>query len=432
MLADKDRIFTNLYGFQPWNLKAAQARGDWDKTKDLMKRGQDAIIEEIKASGLRGRGGAGFPTGLKWSFMPKEPRPDRPSFLVINADESEPGSCKDREIMRHEPHVLIEGALIASFAMRAHTCFIYLRGEYIRERECLEEAIAEAYKAGLVGKNACGSGFDFDIYCHHGAGAYICGEETALLESLEGKKGQPRFKPPFPASFGLYGKPTTINNTETFAAVPWIIRNGGAAYLACGKPNNGGTKIYSVSGDVEKPGNYEVPMGTPFAKLLELAGGVRKGRQLKAVIPGGSSSPVLPADIMMACTMDYDSIAKAGSMLGSGAVIVMDDSRCMVKALQRLSYFYMHESCGQCTPCREGTGWLSRVVDRIEGGQGRAADMDLLDNVAESIMGRTICALGDAAAMPVRAMIKHFRHEFEHHVAHKTCMVATAAEQASE
>jgi NADH-quinone oxidoreductase subunit F len=299
----------------------------------------------------------------------------------------------------------------------------YIHGEIFSAYDRFEEALEEARAAGFLGERILGSAFNFQLHAAHGFGAYICGEETALLESLEGKKGQPRFKPPFPASFGLYGKPTTINNTETFAAVPWIIREGGPAYLACGKPNNGGTKIYSVSGDVERPGNYEIPMGTPFATLLELAGGVRGGRALKAVIPGGSSSPVLPAATMMECTMDYDSIAKAGSMLGSGAVIVMDDTRCMVKALQRLSYFYMHESCGQCTPCREGTGWLSRMVDRIETGHGKATDMDLLDNVAENIQGRTICALGDAAAMPVRAMIKHFRHEFVHHVEHKTCMV---------
>jgi NADH-quinone oxidoreductase subunit F len=318
---------------------------------------------------------------------------------------------------------VIEGMIIAAYAMGISVGYNYIHGEIFSAYERFEEALEEARAAGYLGDSILGSEFSFQLHAAHGFGAYICGEETALLESLEGKKGQPRFKPPFPASFGLYGKPTTINNTETFAAVPWIIRNGAQAYLECGKPNNGGTKIYSVSGDVERPGNYEVPMGTPFAKLLELAGGVRAGRTLKAVIPGGSSSPVLPASIIMECTMDYDSISKAGSMLGSGAVIVMDDSRCMVKALKRLSYFYAHESCGQCTPCREGTGWLSRVVDRIEDGHGRPADMDLLDNVAENIMGRTICALGDAAAMPVRAMIKHFRHEFVHHVEHKTCMV---------
>jgi NADH-quinone oxidoreductase subunit F len=319
---------------------------------------------------------------------------------------------------------VIEGMIIAAYAMGISVGYNYIHGEIFHTYERFEAALEEARAAGYLGNNIMGSAFSFQLHASHGFGAYICGEETALLESLEGKKGQPRFKPPFPASFGLYGKPTTINNTETFAAVPWIIRNGGQAYLECGKPNNGGTKIFSVSGDVERPGNYEVPMGTPFAKLLELAGGVRGGRKLKAVIPGGSSSPVIPADLMMTLTMDYDSIAKeGGSMLGSGAVIVMDETRCMVKALARLSYFYSHESCGQCTPCREGTGWLWRMVDRIENGQGRASDIDMLDSVAGNIMGRTICALGDAAAMPVRGMLKHFRHEFVHHIEHKTCMV---------
>jgi NADH-quinone oxidoreductase subunit F len=344
-------------------------------------------------------------------------------YLVCNSDEGEPGTCKDRDILQFNPHIVIEGMIIAAYAMGTTVGYNYIHGEIFNTYDRFEEALEEALAAGFLGNNILGSSFSFQLHAAHGFGAYICGEETALLESLEGKKGQPRYKPPFPASFGLYGRPTTINNTETFAAVPWIIRNGGKAYLECGKPNNGGTKIYSVSGDVEMPGNYEIPMGTPFAKLLELAGGVRSGRQLKAVIPGGSSSPVLPAGIMMDCTMDYDSIAKAGSMLGSGALIVMDDSRCMVKSLQRLSYFYMHESCGQCTPCREGTGWLWRMVNRIENGQGRAADIDLLNSVSDDIQGRTICALGDAAAMPVRAMIKHFRHEFEYHVEHKTCMV---------
>jgi NADH-quinone oxidoreductase subunit F len=423
------QIYAGLNGSN-WQLKDYEARGGYQALRKVLGLDgapaltQDQVIATVKESGLRGRGGAGFPTGLKWSFMPRQFPGQK--YLVCNSDEGEPGTCKDRDILMYNPHIVIEGMIIAAYAMGITVGYNYIHGEIFAAYDRFEAALEEARAAGYLGNAILGSGFNFQLHAAHGFGAYICGEETALLESLEGKKGQPRFKPPFPASFGLYGKPTTINNTETFAAVPWIIRNGGAAYLACGKPNNGGTKIYSVSGDVEKPGNYEVPMGTPFAKLLELAGGVRKGRKLKAVIPGGSSSPVLPADIMMACTMDYDSIAKAGSMLGSGAVIVMDDSRCMVKALQRLSYFYMHESCGQCTPCREGTGWLSRVVDRIEEGKGRVADMDLLDNVAESIMGRTICALGDAAAMPVRAMIKHFRHEFEHHVASKTCTVASA------
>ena len=429
------QIYTGLNG-KNWQIKDYEARGGYQALRKVLGLDgaealtQDQVIATVKESGLRGRGGAGFPTGLKWSFMHRQFPGQK--YLVCNSDEGEPGTCKDRDILMYNPHIVIEGMIIAAYAMGITVGYNYIHGEIFSVYDRFEVALEEARAAGYLGNNILGSSFSFQLHAAHGFGAYICGEETALLESLEGKKGQPRFKPPFPASFGLYGKPTTINNTETFAAVPWIIQNGGAAYLACGKPNNGGTKIFSVSGDVERPGNYEVPMGTPFAKLLELAGGVRQGRQLKAVIPGGSSSPVLPADIMMACTMDYDSIAKAGSMLGSGAVIVMDDSRCMVKALQRLSYFYMHESCGQCTPCREGTGWLSRVVDRIETGHGRASDMDLLDNVAESIMGRTICALGDAAAMPVRAMVKHFRHEFEHHVAHKTCMVTAAVEPVSK
>ncbi len=370
----------------------------------------DQVIAELKISALRGRGGAGFPTGLKWSFMPRQFPGQK--YIVCNSDEGEPGTCKDRDILMFNPHIVIEGMIIAGYSIGASIGYNYIHGEIFREYERFEEALEEARAAGFLGDKVAGSGFKFQLHAFHGFGAYICGEETALLESLEGKKGQPRFKPPFPASYGLYGKPTTINNTETFAAVPWIIRNGGSAYLECGKPNNGGTKIYSVSGDVESPGNYEVPMGTPFAKLLELAGGMKDGKKLKAVIPGGSSSPVLPADVMMQCTMDYDSIAKAGSMLGSGAVIVMDETRDMVESLLRLSYFYMHESCGQCTPCREGTGWLWRMVDRIQHGQGRPEDLQKLDNVAENIMGRTICALGDAAAMPVRAMLKHFRPEF--------------------
>lgn len=421
------QILAGLNGFN-WHLKDYESRGGYqalrkvlgvDTGNELMT--QDQVIAMIKESALRGRGGAGFPTGLKWSFMPRQFPGQK--YLVCNSDEGEPGTCKDREILHFNPHIVIEGMLIAAYAMGTSAGYNYIHGEIFSTYERFEEALAEAYSAGYLGKNILNTSFNFDLYAAHGFGAYICGEETSLLESLEGKKGQPRFKPPFPASFGLYGKPTTINNTETFAAVPWIIRNGGKAYLDCGKPNNGGTKIYSVSGDVELPGNFEIPMGTSFSKLLELAGGVRSGRKLKAVIPGGSSSPVLPASVMMDCTMDYDSIAKAGSMLGSGAVIVLDDSRCMVKSLQRLSYFYMHESCGQCTPCREGTGWLSRIVDRIENGLGVINDIDLLDSVAEDIQGRTICALGDAAAMPVRAMLKHFRHEFEYHIQNKTCMV---------
>jgi len=421
------QIYAGLDG-KNWRLKDYEARGGYQALRTILgmhgaeAMTQDQVIATMKESGLRGRGGAGFPTGLKWSFMPRQFPGQK--YLVCNSDEGEPGTCKDRDILEFNPHIVIEGMAIAAYAMGISVGYNYIHGEIFQTYDRFEEALEEARAAGYLGDKIMGSTFNFQLHAAHGFGAYICGEETALLESLEGKKGQPRFKPPFPASFGVYGKPTTINNTETFAAVPWIIRNGGPAYLGCGKPNNGGTKIFSVSGDVELPGNYEVPMGTSFAKLLELAGGVRGGRQLKAVIPGGSSAPVLPASIMMDITMDYDAIAKAGSMLGSGAVIVMNDTRCMVKSLQRLSAFYMHESCGQCTPCREGTGWLWRIVDRLESGQGKAADMDLLDSVAENIMGRTICALGDAAAMPVRGMLKHFRPEFEHHITHKTCMVS--------
>ena len=419
------QILAGLNGSN-WGLKDYEARGGYQALRKILGKTEggaiesatgmtpDQVIAEVKAGGLRGRGGAGFPTGLKWSFMPRQFPGQK--YLVCNSDEGEPGTCKDRDIMQYNPHSVIEGMAIAAYAMGISVGYNYIHGEIFATYLRFEEALEEARAAGLLGDGILGSSFSFQLHASHGFGAYICGEETALLESLEGKKGQPRFKPPFPASFGLYGKPTTINNTETFAAVPWIIRNSGQAYLECGKPNNGGTKIYSVSGDVEWPGNYEVPMGTSFGTLLELAGGVKgaaQGRTLKAVIPGGSSSPVLPAAIMMNCTMDYDSIAKAGSMLGSGAVIVMDDTRCMVAALKRLSYFYMHESCGQCTPCREGTGWLWRVVDRIHAGHGKSTDMDLLNSVADNIQGRTICALGDASAMPVRAMIKHFRSEFE-------------------
>jgi len=420
------QILADLDGSN-WGIAAYQARGGYQALRKILGQDggegmtQDQVIATVKESGLRGRGGAGFPTGLKWSFMPRQFPGQK--YLVCNSDEGEPGTCKDRDIMQFNPHAVIEGMAIAAYAMGITVGYNYIHGEIFQTYERFEAALEEARAAGFLGANIMGSNFSFQLHAAHGFGAYICGEETALLESLEGKKGQPRFKPPFPASFGLYGKPTTINNTETFAAVPWIIRNGGAAYLACGKPNNGGTKIFSVSGDVQRPGNYEVPMGTPFAELLEMAGGMRPGRTLKAVIPGGSSAPVLPANIMMDITMDYDAIAKAGSMLGSGAVIVMDDTRCMVKSLQRLSYFYSHESCGQCTPCREGTGWLWRMVDRIENGQGRASDLETLDSVAGNIMGRTICALGDAAAMPVRGMLKHFRSEFVHHIEHKTCVV---------
>jgi NADH-quinone oxidoreductase subunit F len=420
------QIYAGIDG-NNWGLKEYEERGGYAALRKILGKDggegmtQDQVIAEVKTSALRGRGGAGFPTGLKWSFMPKAFPGQK--YLVCNSDEGEPGTCKDREILRFNPHTVIEGMAIAAYAMGITVGYNYIHGEIFEVYERFEEALEQARAAGYLGNQIMGSNFSFQLHAHHGFGAYICGEETALIESIEGKKGQPRFKPPFPASFGVYGKPTTINNTETFAAVPWIIRNGGEAFLNVGKPNNGGTKLFSISGDVERPGNYEIPMGTPFSTLLELAGGVRAGRKLKAVIPGGSSMPVLPANIMMDCTMDYDSIAKAGSMLGSGAVIVMDDSRCMVKSLLRLSYFYMHESCGQCTPCREGTGWLWRMMDRIENGKGRPEDIDMLNSVADNIQGRTICALGDAAAMPVRAFIKHYRDEFVHHIEHKTCMV---------
>ena len=409
-----------------WHLQDYVARGGYGALRKILGQDggtgltQDQVIAEVKLSALRGRGGAGFPTGLKWSFMPRMFPGSK--YLVCNSDEGEPGTCKDRDILLYNPHVVIEGMAIAAYAMGIKAGYNYIHGEIFEAYERFEVALEEARAAGFLGNAIMGSGHSFELHAVHGFGAYICGEETALLESLEGKKGQPRFKPPFPASFGLYGKPTTINNTETFAAVPWIINNGGQKYLERGKPNNGGTKLFSVVGDVERPGNYEIPLGMPFAQLLELAGGVRGGA-LKAVIPGGSSAPVLPAKTMMDVTMDYDSIAKAGSMLGSGAVIVMNDSRCMVKSLLRLSYFYQHESCGQCTPCREGTGWLWRVVDRIEHGKGRTDDLALLDSVALNIKGRTICALGDAAAMPVEGMLKHFRDEFAFHVEHKTCAV---------
>jgi len=407
-----------------WRLEDYVKRGGYEALRKILTQGmsQEDVIAEVKASGLRGRGGAGFPTGLKWSFMPRTFPGQK--YLVCNSDEGEPGTFKDRDILRLNPHIVIEGMAIAAYAMGIPVGYNYIHGEIFEVYERFEQALEEARKAGFLGDKILGSSFNFQLHAFHGFGAYICGEETALLESLEGKKGQPRFKPPFPASFGLYGKPTTINNTETFAAVPWIIRNGGPAYLEVGKPNNGGTKLFSITGDVERPGNYEIPLGTPFSTLLELAGGMRNGAKLKAVIPGGSSAPVIPGHIMMDTTMDYDAIAKAGSMLGSGAVIVMDESRCMVKSLLRLSYFYYEESCGQCTPCREGTGWLYRMVNRIEHGQGRPEDLDLLDSVAGNIMGRTICALGDAAAMPVRGFLKHYRDEFAHHIEHKRCVVA--------
>jgi len=417
-------------GERKWRLGEYQKLGGYAALKKILteKISPEQIVAELKKSALRGRGGAGFPTGLKWSFMPRQFPGDK--YVVCNSDEGEPGTFKDRDILRWNPHMLIEGMIIAGYAMGCQRGYNYIHGEIWDEYKRFEEALAEARAANLLGTNILGSDFSFELFAHHGYGAYICGEETALLESIEGKKGQPRFKPPFPASYGLYGKPTTINTTETFASVPWIINNGGDKFLELGKPNNGGTKLFSVSGHVNNPGNFEVPLGTPFAELLKMAGGVRGGRKLKAVIPGGSSAPVLPADIMMACTLDYDAIAKAGSMLGSGAVIVMDETTCMVKALERLSYFYFEESCGQCTPCREGTGWLYRVVHRIETGQGRPEDLDLLTSVSDNIMGRTICALGDAAAMPVKSFVKHFRAEFEYHIEHKRCLVPVDVQRA--
>ncbi len=416
--------FKNLHLDQPWRLDAYQLNGGYEVLKKILqeKTPPEEIIEELKQSALRGRGGAGFPTGVKWSFMPRNAPGQK--YIVCNSDEGEPGTCKDRDILRYNPHALVEGMIIAGYCIGASVGYNYIRGEFWEPYERCEAAIEEARAAGLLGKNILGSGFDFELHNHLGAGAYICGEETALLESIEGKKGQPRFKPPFPAQHGLFGRPTTINNTESLASVPEILRNGGKWFLELGKPNNGGSKIFCVSGHVNKPGNFEVPMGTPFADLLEMAGGVRDGRKLKAVIPGGSSVPVLPGDIMMGVDMDYDSISAAGSMLGSGAVIVMDDTTCMVKVLANLSHFYFNESCGQCTPCREGTGWLARVVHRIEHGQGRPEDLDMLVDVAGKIGGRTICALGDAAAMPVQSFLKHYHDEFAYHVEHKKCMVS--------
>ncbi|NQW57107.1 MAG: NADH-quinone oxidoreductase subunit NuoF [Polynucleobacter sp.] len=406
-----------------WHLADYESRGGYAQLKNILEQKipPEEVIAKVKASGLRGRGGAGFPTGLKWSFMPRQLPGDK--YLVCNSDEGEPGTFKDRDILRYNPHALIEGMAIGAYAMGIPVGYNYIHGEIWQEYTIFEQALEEARSAGYLGKQILGSDFSFELHAHHGYGAYICGEETALLESLEGKKGQPRFKPPFPASYGLFGKPTTINNTETFAAVPFLLQVGPEAYLKLGKPNNGGTKIFSISGDVVRPGNYEIPLGTPFAKLLELAGGMRDGIKIKAVIPGGSSAPVIPGEMMLSTDMDYDSISKAGSMLGSGAVIVMNETRCMVKSLLRLSYFYHEESCGQCTPCREGTGWLWRMVNRIEHGQGRLEDLEMLGDVAGNIMGRTICALGDAAAMPVRGMLKHYMSEFEYHVEHKKCLV---------
>ncbi len=419
--------FRNMHLDKPWTLDTYQSTGGYEVWKKILKEKISAedIIAELKTSALRGRGGAGFPTGLKWSFMPRNTPGQK--YIVCNSDEGEPGTCKDRDILRFNPHALVEGMAIAGYSIGATAGYNYIRGEFWEPYERFQQAIDDAYAAGLLGKNIMGSGVDFDLHTHLGGGAYICGEETALLESIEGKKGQPRFKPPFPASFGLYGRPTTINNTETLSSVPSILKNGGQWFLDIGKPNNGGCKLFSVSGHVNKPGNYEVPMGMPFPELLEMAGGVRDGKKLKAVIPGGSSTPLLTGEEMMDVTMDYDSIAKAGSMLGAGSVIVMDETTCMVRALSRISHFYYEESCGQCTPCREGTGWLSRVVHRIEHGQGNQEDLDLLLDVAGKIQGRTICALGDAAAMPVSSFVKKFRDEFQYHIDHKTCMVGAGS-----
>ena len=431
MLQDKDRIFTNLYGLQDWRLEAARQRGAWNGAADIIAMGHDWIIQQIKDSGLRGRGGAGFPTGLKWSFMPKEVG-ERPHYLVVNADESEPGTCKDRDIMRHDPHLFIEGCLIASYAMKANACYVYLRGEYVDERETLQAAVDEAYAAGLLGRNAAGSGWDFDLYVHHGAGAYICGEETALLESLEGKKGQPRLKPPFPAGAGLYGCPTTVNNVESIAVCPTIIRRGADWFKKFGRENNAGTKVFCISGHVERPCNVEEEMSVPLKQLIEThCGGVTGGwDNLKAVIPGGSSVPLLPKEICDDVLMDFDALKDVKSGLGTAAVIVMDKSTDIVRAISRISYFYKHESCGQCTPCREGTGWMWRVLERMADGNSSTAEIDKLLDVAGQIEGHTICALGDAAAWPIQGLIRHFRDEIEDRIkAQKTGrMGAMAAE----
>jgi len=417
MLRDEDRIFLNLYGADDWRLPGARRRGAWDNTKALLDRGPDAIVDDIKKSDLRGRGGAGFPTGLKWSFMPKQ-TDGRPSFLVVNADESEPGTCKDRDILRYDPHVLLEGCLVAGFAMRTRACYIYIRGEFFNEASHMQQAIDEAYAAGLLGKNACGSGFDYDVYLHRGAGAYICGEETALLESLEGKKGQPRLKPPFPAAVGLYGCPTTVNNVETIAVAPTILRRGVDWWLKIGRPKNTGTKIYCISGHVNEPCNVEEAMGIPLKELIEkYAGGVRGGwDNLLGIIPGGASVPVIPRSICDTVLMDFDSLREVKSGLGTAAVIVMDKSTDIVAAIARLSHFYMHESCGQCTPCREGTGWMWRVMERMVKGRAEIGEIDVLEEVTREVEGHTICALGDAAAWPIQGLIRHFRPELERRI----------------
>ena len=416
MLADKDRIFTNLYGLHDWRLAGARARGDWDATKDLVLKGRDWIVSEVKNSGLRGRGGAGFPTGVKWSFMPKESA--RPTYLVVNADESEPGTCKDRDIIRHDPHKLVEGCLLASVGMGVHHCYIYIRGEFFNEAQHLQSAIEEAYAAGLIGKNACGSGYDFELVLHRGAGAYICGEETALLESLEGKKGQPRLKPPFPAAVGLYGCPTTVNTVETIAVVPTILRRGASWFASFGRPKNEGTKVYCLSGHIEKPCNVEEAMGIPLKELIErYAGGVRGGwDNLLGIIPGGSSVPVIPKSVCDTVLMDFDALRDVKSGLGTAAVIVMDKSTDIIKAIARLSKFYKHESCGQCTPCREGAGWMWRVMERMVQGRAQKREIDMLLDVTKQVEGHTICALGDAAAWPIQGLIAHFRPEIERRI----------------
>jgi NADH-quinone oxidoreductase subunit F len=424
-MADHNVVFTHLDEDQCWSLDAYKRHGGYQAWEKILreKTAPEEVIETVKKSALRGRGGAGFPTGLKWSFMPRSAPIQK--YLLCNSDESEPGTCHDRDILRYNPHALVEGMAIGAYAMGATIGYNYLRGEFHHEPfERIEQAVKEAYEAGYLGKNIMASGVDFDMYNVLGAGAYICGEETALMESLEGKKGQPRFKPPFPANFGIYGKPTTINNTETLASVPAIMRNGAEWFLEIGKPNNGGPKVFSVSGHVNKPGNFEIPLGTPFSELLDMAGGIRNGHALKGVIPGGSSMPVLPAEVMMDLTMDYDAIQKAGSGLGSGAVIVMDETTCMVAACTRIARFYYAESCGQCTPCREGTGWMYRLLQRIMAGKGRAEDIDLLASAAGQIEGHTICAFGEAAAWPVQGFLRHFRHEFEYFVEHGRSIVA--------
>jgi NADH-quinone oxidoreductase subunit F len=430
-LSDKDRIFTNLYGTQPWNLAAARMRGDWDGTKDLLSKGRDALIEEVKNSGLRGRGGAGFPTGMKWSFMPKAPIEGRPSYLVVNGDESEPGTCKDRDIIRHDPHKLVEGCLIAGFAMGAVAGYIYVRGEYYNEIQILQAAIDEAYEAGLLGKNACGSGYDFELYVHRGAGAYICGEETALIESLEGKKGMPRLKPPFPAAVGLYGCPTTVNNVETIAVVPTILRRGASWFSSFGRPKNSGTKIFCLQGHVNKPCNVEAEMSIPLRELIDrYAGGVRGGwDNLLAVIPGGSSTPMIPKAVCDDVLMDFDALREHRTGLGTAGVIVMDKSTDLIKAIQRLSAFYKHESCGQCTPCREGMGWVNRVMLRMVEGCAEIEEIDVLEQVTRQIEGHTICALADGGVWPVQGLIRHFRPMMEERIAaYKARTLPMAAE----